>query len=48
MVNVEPDKIVIPQPTQEPVAALRESYNLDDLLDEDGLIIVPDDQKEAE
>lgn len=48
MPNVPAETIVIPQPSREPVAALRESFNLDDLLDEDGCLILPEEQKDDE
>lgn len=34
-------KVIVPQPSRPPVAPLREAFDLDDLLDEDGILLVP-------
>lgn len=43
MGNVPEVPIVIPQPSREPVAPLRESFDMGDLLDEHGMLIVPEE-----
>lgn len=39
----KPGAVVIPQPRREPVEPLRQSFNLDDLIDDDDNIILPED-----